>query len=81
MKTSQGPATGAGVLLDVRGAACLLGLTEKGLRRQVEKGRVPFRRLGRKIVFVTSEIQQWVNDLPGVSLDQVNSMRDRRGEA
>lgn len=58
-----------------------MGLTEKGLRRQVEKGRVPFRRLGRKIVFVTSEIQQWVNDLPGVSLDQVNSMRDRRGEA
>jgi predicted DNA-binding transcriptional regulator AlpA len=81
VKNPQGPPNGAGALLDIRNAAVLLGLTEKGLRRQVERGRVPHRRLGRKLVFIQRELELWVADLPGVTLDQVREMQDRRGGA
>ena len=65
-------------ILDLRGAACLLGMTEKGLRRQVERGRVPYRRLGRKLIFVRSEIESWFQRLPGLTLEEVDAIRERR---
>lgn len=60
-------------MLDVKGVASLLGLTEKGLRRQVDRRRVPYRRLGRKVVFIKSEIEAWMNALPGAKLEEVLS--------
>lgn len=64
-------------VFDIPRAAALLGLTEKALRRQVERGRIPFRRLGRKLIFLESEIQAWLETLPGVTLKDVQEMRER----
>lgn len=65
--------------LNVTSAAAFLGTTEKALRRQVERGRVPFRRLGKKIIFLQSELAAWLEGLPGVTLNEVKAMRERRG--
>jgi len=66
-------------VLDVTNAAAFLGTTEKGLRRQVERGRIPFRRLGRKLIFLEPELRAWVEGLPGLSLTAVREMQERRG--
>ena len=45
-----------GVLLDVRQAAAYLGGNERWLRRLLERGVVPYRRIGRNVFFKRSEI-------------------------
>lgn len=67
-------------VFDVSGAAAFLGTTEKALRRQVERGRVPFRRLGRKLIFLQPELAEWLRGLPGLTLSEVQAMRERRGD-
>ena len=69
---------GQAAILSVREAAYFLGMTEKALRRHIERGRVPHRRLGRKLVFLTSEIEKWVRELPGVTLEDVKAMQEIR---
>ena len=75
MKTPT-PSNGS-ALLDVRGAALYLGLSPKALRRHLERGRVPYRRLGRKIVFVRTEIKAWLDGLPGLNLEAIREMEER----
>lgn len=77
MKNKRVAAIGDAAMLDVKGAASLLGMTEKGLRRQVERRRVPYRRLGRKLVFIRSEIEAWIYGLPGAKLEEIIFDRER----
>lgn len=56
-----------GTLLDVKSAAEFLGGNERWLRRLLERGVVPCKRLGRNIVFKRSELEEFINDLPGIS--------------
>lgn len=63
--------------MTVTTAAAFLGTTEKALRRQVERRRVPFRRLGRKVIFIESELSAWLETLPGVTLEEVKAMQER----
>lgn len=66
---------------DLKTAAAVLGLTEKALRRHVDRRRIPFRRLGRKIIFLTTELQSWLASLPGMSIEEIKSIHelDRNG--
>jgi excisionase family DNA binding protein len=57
-------------LLTVPGAAALLGISEKALRARVARRSVPFRRLGRRIVFMESELAEFVRSLDGVRVDE-----------
>jgi excisionase family DNA binding protein len=65
MKRRATPVNGA--LLDVKAAAAYLGGSERWLRRLLERGLVPCGRLGRNIVFKRSELEQFVDDLKGIS--------------
>ena len=51
-------------------AANYLGLTEKALRKRVERREIPFRRVGRKLVFDLLELDQWFATLPGTTLQE-----------
>jgi hypothetical protein len=82
----SGHATGrrrlAGELLDVAGAAELLGLTEKAVRARVARRCLPFRRWAGRIVFRRAELLEFVEKLDGVGLGEAlanASARDRRG--
>jgi excisionase family DNA binding protein len=59
-----------GVLLDVKSAAEFLGGSERWLRRLLERGVVPCKKLGRTIVFKRSELEAFIDDLPGISSRQ-----------
>lgn len=56
-----------GTLLDVKSAAEFLGGNERWLRRLLERGIVPCRRIGRNIVFKRTELEQFIDDLPGIT--------------
>jgi excisionase family DNA binding protein len=59
-----------GALLDVAGAAQFLGCSQKTIRSKVSRHVIPFKRLGSRIVFRRTELEQFVEDLPGVSLEE-----------
>ena len=60
-----------GVLLDVRGAAAFLGVTEKTLRARVARHQVPFRVWGGRVVFVRAELERFLDELPGCTLNKI----------
>lgn len=59
-----------GALLDVRSAAAFLGVTEKTLRARVARQTVPFRRLGGRVIFLKSELEAFLESLPGCDLTE-----------
>jgi len=69
-----------GALLGVPEAAVYLGGSERWLRRLVDNSAVPFRRLGRNIYFKRSELEQFIDDLPGVSLGQARRAANARSQ-
>jgi len=50
-------------------AAALLGIHPVTLLRWAREGRVPSRRLGRKISFRASELNSWYQRQPGFKLE------------
>ena len=70
-----------GELLDVRTAAALIGMTEKLIRSRVERRRIPFRRLGGRIVFLRDELTAYEQALPGCGLDEALKNLEQRTEA
>lgn len=69
----HGKRTINGALLDVRAAAAFLGVTEKTLRARVARHQVPFRIWGGRVVFVRAELDKFLDQLPGCSLDEVGT--------
>lgn len=75
-----GPRAINGAALDVRAASGFYGGTDKQTRGLVERRLIPFRRLGGRIVFLRSELEAWLQDLPGCTLDEARASREvRRG--
>jgi hypothetical protein len=77
----KGPAKGthhraprpAGEWTDVRGAATILGITEKAIRARLARRQLPFRRLGRKnsqIIFNRAELADFLDKLDGCRLGE-----------
>lgn len=73
-----GPRTVNGAVLDVRSGAAFIGGTEKQLRALIARRRVPFRRLGGRIIFLREELASWMAGLPGCTPAEA---RQNLGEA
>ena len=58
-------------LLSVEEAAEMLGRTTHAIYRLVERRHIPFRKAGRRVVFVESELQAFIEALPGLSLEDL----------
>jgi hypothetical protein len=65
-----GPHSYNGAVLDVRGAAAFLGTTEKTIRGMISRQLIPYRRLNSRIILVRSELERFLVDLPGVTIDE-----------
>ena len=59
-----------GQLLDIETASALLGCSQKTLRARVARCTIPFRRLGERIVFLRTELETFLSELPGVTVDE-----------
>ena len=49
----------------------ILDQTEGAVRKGIERGRIPHRRLGRRIFFFEEELFQLLESAPGLTLDDV----------
>jgi excisionase family DNA binding protein len=48
-------------LLDIQGAACRLGCSERFIRRLVQERRIPFVKLGgTRLRFVEADLDKWI---------------------
>jgi predicted DNA-binding transcriptional regulator AlpA len=74
----KGPRELAGALLDVRGVAELLGVTEKAIRCRAAQRLLPCRRWGGRVVFLRSEIEAFFAALPGVSIEEARQEQATR---
>jgi len=59
--------------LNLKEAAEALGMTDKALRAEVARRRVPYQQRvpGSKIYFIVSELEEWLRRCRGVSVEEV----------
>ena len=67
------------MLLNVTSAARLLGLTPKALRRRIDRRTIPFKKLGRRIMFVQDELWDFIATLEGCSCEEAKNNLIQRG--
>jgi len=65
-------------LLKIEEAAEMLGRTTNAVYRLVERRRLPYRKAGRRVMFVESELRAFIEALPGLSLEDLQK-RERAG--
>jgi len=67
------------LLVDVKDAAQLLGCSEKSIRARVARQIIPYKKLGKRILFARSELLEFIQDLPGVTMEEARSNLAKRG--
>lgn len=71
-KKRAGHPTGArrldGALKDIATMAAQLGVSQKKLRGDVARGLLPFHRFGGRILFIETEVLDFFQRLPGVTV-------------
>lgn len=76
----SGPAPSPAVL-DVASTAAFLGTTEKAARARVARRLIPFRKWGGRIVFLRTELVEFLENLPGCDLpDALQNQAIREGD-
>jgi len=65
-------------LLGVEEASEMLGRSQNALRRMVERKQIPYRKSGRRVLFLESELRAFIDALPGLSLEDVRE-REKAG--
>lgn len=77
----KGPRRLSGALLDVRTVAEFLGESELSVRSQINRGLLPHRRLGARIVIPRGELENFLSHLPGISAaEAAANITKRRAE-
>jgi hypothetical protein len=57
-------------VFDVSGAAAFTGETDKAIRARVARRSIPFRRWGGRIVFLRSELSEFLQALEGCKVQE-----------
>jgi len=56
--------------LDTRQAANFLGRSEGAVRNLVHRQAIPFRKAGGRLVFLRAELDRWIKEAPGKTIDE-----------
>jgi hypothetical protein len=73
-----GPRTINGAALDVRAASAFCGFSQKQTRGLVARQLIPHRRLSARIIFLRTELEQWLSGLEGCTLDDARKNQAAR---
>ena len=68
-------------VLNVTDAAYFLRCRERTIIRLTREGRIPYRRLGRRLLFLPAELDLWLSQLPGVSVADAVAAQHTEHEA
>lgn len=63
---------------DVKEAARVIGCSERAVRARVARQVIPCRRLGKRVLFLRAELEQFLAGLPGVTLDEARRNQEAR---
>lgn len=64
--------------MDVCDAAAFYGCSEKALRSRVARGLIPYKKIGKRILFSREELTEFFKAQPGVSLEEaLENVRNR----
>ncbi len=47
-----------------------LGMSEKALRKRIERGQIPYRKLGRRVLIPLQELEEFLAALPGKTAEE-----------
>lgn len=57
--------------LDTNGAATYLHRTPGSIRNLVMRQKIPFRKPGGRLIFFIDELDAWIEEAPGITLDDI----------
>lgn len=57
--------------LNSQEAGRMLRRSPAALRNLVMRRRIPFRKVAGRLMFIRSELERWVNEADGVSVEEV----------
>ena len=60
------------MVLSVKEMAALLGCSEQAVYKQVYRQTLPYRKLGRKVIFLRQEVEAYLHGLPGLEIRHIN---------
>ena len=75
----KGRRTLNGEVMDVAAVATFLGCNPKVVRARIDRGLLPFRRWGARVVVLRSELIQFMQRLEGTSVDEAVKNQRARG--
>ena len=68
-----------GIALDVRTGSAFCGWSEKTTRGMIDRGLMPHRRLGGRIILIRAELETWLQALDGIGPEAaLENVRARR---
>lgn len=59
--------------LTTQEVAEFIGRTAPAIRNLVMRRKIPFRKTSGRLLFLRSEVEQWIKGSPGVSLDDLKN--------
>jgi excisionase family DNA binding protein len=68
-------------ILTITQAAYMLSLREAAISRLAREGLIPYRRLGRRLLFLPAELETWLSLLPGVSVAEAVAAQHAQHDA
>jgi excisionase family DNA binding protein len=57
--------------LSTEGLSPLIKRTKPAIRNLVMRRQIPFRKPGGRLLFIRSEIEEWIRDAEGVSYEEI----------
>ncbi len=58
--------------LTAKECAELIGRTPGAVRNLVMRRVIPFRKPAGRLMFLRSEIERWIEDAPGITIDEIS---------
>ena len=57
--------------INIEEASYLTGMTQDALYRKVERGQIPYRKWGKRLLFEQRELLEFLDALPGMRPEDV----------
>jgi hypothetical protein len=69
-----------GEAMDVRSGSALCGWSEKITRGMIDRRTIPHHKMNGRIIFLRSELLEWLSDLPGVTVEEARANLEQRSK-
>ena len=60
-------------IMTIDQVASLLGRTPAAVRNLTYRRKIPYRKPAGRLIFLRSEVESWISNAPGLSLEQIRA--------